>query len=648
MAGISKWILHLIVVLSSSFIIKVSSDITFTNGTGIIAAFGDFDSDKLTDIFVIHPDLRKFHIMKQHEHQPYLRRLSWSCSTKSKTQKLISLIPGDFHGNTYMDVLAVIHDTYESTASKTKYDIRLVNGNGTHFRCNSMSARDPLFSSRIQPLMLDFDGDMISDLLAEDFSTGKRTVWFGSELPFAQKVSFGANDLPKMTNSSNAFIDLNCDQAADIMINSVAGMEYWFSDPVFGYYGINQSLHPNVRISYPDSKDFPVIGQSSFADIDANDDYQIEHVVPAIDKNGMSHILMLDMVCGKLNDRTKPSLTLGSSQWISIASNFSITNGNKTMPLKFVHTEVNSSKDYNFKFPISLRSGDFNGDGYADFLTIMRDDDGNDHVVILENVKSSGTSSFIRSFRVYSNQPNILNPIIAAFFDFKENNHVNHDIIYSNIVFKNNSIVFDPNDFSNSSVIQVGVRENPEEFDSDFLKILVASGRCPNNNCYKERWDGQQYRVNYGTNQPGPFITYSLLDQYGYKKYSSGGQLSQSSHFSLQTPYLIFGLGSYSNYVDLIKVTVPIENTTTRIRQLTKEEIVPGSQIIVIPHPRENPDRWIIRLFVTPSDIIFQTLYTLLGICLGLLLIIAALHKKELLDDEAEAKKFKGVYLGRK
>jgi len=38
---------------------------------------------------------------------------------------------------------------------------------------------------------------------------------------------------------------------------------------------------------------------------------------------------------------------------------------------------------------------------------------------------------------------------------------------------------------------------------------------------------------------------------------SEGGQLSQSAHFALQLPYVMFGLGQTPNFVEEVRVGVP-------------------------------------------------------------------------------------------
>ena len=38
---------------------------------------------------------------------------------------------------------------------------------------------------------------------------------------------------------------------------------------------------------------------------------------------------------------------------------------------------------------------------------------------------------------------------------------------------------------------------------------------------------------------------------------TEGGQLSQSAHFALQLPYVMFGLGQTPNFVDEVGVGIP-------------------------------------------------------------------------------------------
>ena len=69
---------------------------------GLLAAFGDFNSDKLTDAFVISDDQQSFSVLLAKAEPPYLSKNSkLVCHMTSQT--IVSLVPGDFDGDAAMD-----------------------------------------------------------------------------------------------------------------------------------------------------------------------------------------------------------------------------------------------------------------------------------------------------------------------------------------------------------------------------------------------------------------------------------------------------------------------------------------------------------------------------------------------------------------
>lgn len=135
-------------------------------------------------------------------------------------------------------------------------------------------------------------------------------------------------------------------------------------------------------------------------------------------------------------------------------------------------------------------------------------------------------------------------------------------------------------------------------------------------------------------------VCYQMVNANNVLKKSCGGQMTQSADFALQMPYTIFGLGLYANYIDRLNVTVPSGSSGSILRK-TVEFIVPDSQIVVIPNPLNDPLGWKVQLFLTPSEIIYKTLYTLSGICIVLVFLIGVLHRKEMLEDVKEQAEFK-------
>jgi integrin alpha FG-GAP repeat containing protein 1 len=114
-------------------------------------------------------------------------------------------------------------------------------------------------------------------------------------------------------------------------------------------------------------------------------------------------------------------------------------------------------------------------------------------------------------------------------------------------------------------------------------------------------------------------------------------------------PYSVFGIGQLPNFIDTLIASVPIDNTRSDpdrppdqvARRQTWTQIVPDSQVVVIPHPPDQPGLWRTKLFLTPSEYVLSTLITLLCICLLLAVIIYVLWRREMHEDQAEHKEYK-------
>ena len=183
--------------------------------------------------------------------------------------------------------------------------------------------------------------------------------------------------------------------------------------------------------------------------------------------------------------------------------------------------------------------------------------------------------------------------------------------------------------------------------DACFLKVMVASGLCykdcstiKNPSPTPSFEPGVENSVAYGTNQPGPNICHELVDFDGYVRKARQGQLTSSAHFNLQMPYMIFGLRSWPNFVDTLSATIPSPESSV-VRSRTWTQIVPDAQVVLIPYPKELPSFWRSKLFLTPSDIVLSTLITLASICILLIVVIAFLHRKEILEVIAEHEEYK-------
>ena len=66
------------------------------------------------------------------------------------------------------------------------------------------------------------------------------------------------------------------------------------------------------------------------------------------------------------------------------------------------------------------------------------------------------------------------------------------------------------------------------------------------------------------------------------------------------------------------------------------EQIIPNSQLYVIPYPPTRVGDWSMKLFVTPSKSIIFTALSLLGLCVVCVLIILFLHWREKVQDRCD------------
>lgn len=166
--------------------------------------------------------------------------------------------------------------------------------------------------------------------------------------------------------------------------------------------------------------------------------------------------------------------------------------------------------------------------------------------------------------------------------------------------------------------------------DACFMKVLVTNGLYP----VGARSDGQSAR--------GPMICFELSQNDGNKMQGCAGQLSSSSHFALQQPYVIFGLGQTPHFVETLNVFIPGFGQDGKVRSKLLEQIVPDAQVIIIPRDKDNPNSWDFKMFLSPmSDMVLSTLIALAVLCLIILLTIFVLHYKETLEDAAEHEEYK-------
>ncbi|KAG1703661.1 T-cell immunomodulatory protein [Nymphon striatum] len=293
----------------------------------------------------------------------------------------IPVVPGDFNGDTFLDVLIAIK---KKTSSEESVKIRILLGYKDKLDCGK---EDEFTSMKGQPLALDYNGDGIIDLFGED-DKGLRSLWQIKNNSFVRTdfLQLKSAQAIKYPNS-NAFVDLNGDLQADIFVTTEKTFEVWMNNN--GKYTLDKTINqPDVSHLY----------QVGFCDLDANGVLDI--IVP---------------VCKSISCDDSAIYTYYNEKWEVIGSEF-YYDGHLW---KFIVPEVEIMKD--MQQP-TLRIADLNMDGFPDIMAVMHsnvDKVMKSKIFIMMNT-ATDSNPIGRKFNI-SYSVDIQNASTAAFHDLSEN-----------------------------------------------------------------------------------------------------------------------------------------------------------------------------------------------------------------------------------
>ncbi|KAF2366867.1 hypothetical protein FHG87_002377 [Trinorchestia longiramus] len=620
----------LLMILSEAWCENITTEVFGSYNEFKPAAFGDFNSDKHTDLFVIENDSKTkectVRVLLSAQNPPLLRPDGPNCSCPGSNVK--SVVPSDFDGDGAMDMMML------SLRSDGLYDVYLAYGDVTNLTCPT----EKVLTVRGQPVMMDYDGDMISDLFGES-EDRVRSFWLfkpsrGPPIHVPMLYPDSKEHLPALrVPSSHAFVDLNGDLAADLFVTTEKQFEIWENSA--GGFSIAETI--------PVPAWAVVVGQTTFMDVSLS-----------------GHVEPLTVLCRKEDC---------SDGQIYVWSYVNNTREKDFVPLGFALVDEanaawyfpsNSHHSYPYTDVINLRVADVDLDGYPDLLLTLLDSHDNPRVVMAMNrpcvdACSSHSRRFVPDWSRFASYPN---SVLGAFFDVFEDGRMDILLLHQN-----------PG--TPSHYVMAAVQDT-QEYDAMFLKVLVPSGHC-----YESCPNGV---IPYGTNPAGPSFRYYITTADDSMQVSAATQLSQSAHMALQLPYTLFGLGRNWNFVEVLQVGIAIKESPDRsygfyqnnsdfddvaIRNMVvsdadaarnglglwthKEDagslfpsarnftqIIPNSQVIVIPYPLDRPDRWVNKLYMTPSKALTLTAAALLVVCLVVGMIIGVLHFREKREDRRE------------
>lgn len=238
-----KYLFILLFTISSIIQSTICSDITpsaFGSITDIMpAAFGDFNADELTDLFVIKSDINAVEILLSSIKEPFFSTGPELQCRLDKSYRINSVVPGDFDGDALMDVLV--------TASKGKEMLTYIFihwGRLSNLSCTT----EPLMRMIDEPLAIVYNQSLKTDLFGVD-KNDKLNLWLVSR----NGTENGQRkiELPNPKNRtmriphSHAFIDVNGDNWPDLFLTCEDGYDVWLYDNQRGF------VYGNQHIPYP-------------------------------------------------------------------------------------------------------------------------------------------------------------------------------------------------------------------------------------------------------------------------------------------------------------------------------------------------------------------------------------------------------------
>ena len=574
------------------------------------AAFGDFNSDKLTDIIVLKKDRKSVAVLLASEQNVvsldsgpmFQEQSTMECHCPDGEFQALNLVivitnlssgctfssvaPADFDGDGSMDLMTI------ATGSDGEMKAFVMWGEGHGLECQKNLVTIENITS--EPMVFDYNSDFISDLLTVD-ETGERKVYVFSQDRTFSEASLGPGDGSQLkAEHGNSYVDVTGDGRADLLLTTQKGLELHKGEA--GGFQYLCSVPWPVFSSGCNCDD--CIGQPAFLDFSLSG--SLDLVLP----------VCFDYHCQNSSLYLIPVSELAACppDWHWRPMSLDLTPDRR-------FRKRNPSQS-----PLALmtpRVGDVDLDGFPDLLmTVYNTSSGaGSEVQLLLNVpcqpmsgchQSDPTSKYWRQFQL---QPGytagVGSAVTGAFFDIYEDGRLDLIIVSQ--------------DQHDNYLVSAYV--NPtQDSDAYFMKVIVLTGACYHN-CDHQTTE----YVPYGTNSGGQLVSYRSQrpGQESFDSYQSVAvQLPQSSYFALGLPYTIFGLGMAPNFVDSLSVNISAQSHDW-------PQIIPNSQLYVIPYPPDKPDSWDVKLIITASKNILITGLALVGTCAMCTVIIVLLHIRD-------------------
>eukprot|EP00301_Raphidiophrys_heterophryoidea_P027202 c9540_g1_i1.p1 GENE.c9540_g1_i1~~c9540_g1_i1.p1 ORF type:complete len:684 (+),score=156.54 c9540_g1_i1:67-2118(+) len=588
----------------------------------VLAAFGDINSDKYVDVFVLSANQTAIEVfLWDHSDQQYHRDDAWRIDVASR---IVDVVPRDVNLDGHLDLIVTTQSSQRKESDNYNKNKNKHSGRSDNDKVNDKAQ----FSGELQVstflgkqrgweaatrlgthslshvVVIDANGDGLLDLLTQppnnsnkndnrenkndSESDGASGVWgfwmrLHPQQTELQWVGVGEEGYYLHPYHTPIYADFNGDCVVDLFVVTVKDEQLYGEVWLYGMSNSDTAHHFSFsfRSPLPEYANYEVAADFDF---DGDMDIMIAVCDPTLSPATCSLRIFSNIqmpTCSRWGGhgcRPQSNLCTRDNSYHFVAfdtQDFKTQHGVSEVDLMGV-----GISSLHAVSPIHL--GDFNLDGYVDLSILYRDVKGVDRVALLRNEEGEGGKrTFVLQVTGVQELNDLEGVFSATFLDVDEKGSVD-------VVVQTRS----PVDHSS----HVHILRNNFYNDAFFLKMTSLNGVCAG-------WcdTGPKFPKPkpYGVNYNGATFKYTVTDLNTHKRVATAAPLSMNGPLSLQTPYSVMGLSRTCNYIEEFVVAIPHNNGA---KQREWIGIVPNSQLIVIPYPRGQPDKWDLEMLIDPAD----------------------------------------------